>query len=99
MLLPNLIGSLLALQGNGIGDEEIKNIEQYCLNSLQISISSNITEIYYEVSNYDDCFAFYNNKIVMTEYYLKNNYLLKKRFFDVLSEKEKKGIYALINII
>ncbi len=28
MLLPNLIGSLLALQGNGIGDEEIKNIEQ-----------------------------------------------------------------------
>ena len=99
MLLPNLIGSLLALQGNGIGDKEIKNIEQYCLNKLQISINKNITEIFYELSNYDDCFAFYNNKIVMTEYYLKNNQNLKKRFFDVLSDDEKEEIYILINII
>lgn len=99
MLLSNLIGSLLIFQHNGIGNNEIKCIEADCFQLFSISLSKGITQVYYELSDYDDCFEFEYNKIVANRYYFNNTHLLKKRFFDNLSDDEKRKIYRLINMI
>lgn len=99
MLLSNLIGSLLTFQRNGIGEHEIRIIAEHCNSRTTISVDENITQVYRHLNNFNDCFTLKNNRIVVTEYYYCNSSMLKKRFFDRLSDDEKKHIYAIVNLL
>ncbi|MDO4921396.1 MAG: hypothetical protein Q4E64_06195 [Phascolarctobacterium sp.] len=99
MVLSNLIGSLLLFQRTGIGENEIRIIAKNFNNILSVSLDKNITQIYRELNDFNDCFDFQDNKIVKTEYYYSNTQMLKKRFFDRLSDDDKNKIYTIVNML
>ena len=97
MRICSLIGSLIVFKKNGISNMELERICEKVNNMRGMCSSHTIEQVYCELSDFDDCFQFKNDKIIISKYYLNNEYLLKKRFFDLLNDEEKRIVYEILN--
>lgn len=97
MNLANMIGALLVFKHDGIDEKSINLIKQDDeVKKMSILANYDMSKVCYELLDYDDCFVIKENVIDKTVYYKHQNLLFKERFFDILSNDEKRIIYKLL---
>ena len=87
MKAAELIGSLLYFK-NEVSLDQLKKIN--------LNIDHEIYDLTY---NYNDVFKHSYNVFSLTDWYQENKHILKQRFFDKLSNENKKLIYRYINLL
>lgn len=100
MNIASIIGSLLLFEKKGLDNDKLSRIYIYSKDNMVINFKYNdIYDLKNALYSFSDCFEIINDKIVETNYYRSNQELLKQRFFDCLSPKEKKIIYNIVSIL
>lgn len=95
-----LVGSILVFKNDGIGEDELKVMENFFFErKIVIMGSHDISEAYFLLYDYRDCFTLRDNRIYRKREYMDNSYLLKKRFFDRLSCEDKSIVYSVLNML
>lgn len=100
MELSNLIGSVLFFKPDGLDERGLIKIREFSIKrNLNLIRQSDISEVYFLLNEYEECFIFEKNRIFFTRKYGYDEDRLKRRFFDVLAEDDRDIIYSLLDVL
>lgn len=100
MELSKLIGSVLFFKPDGLDERGLIKIREFSTErNLNLISQTDISEVYFLLNEYGECFSFEKNKIYFSRKYGYDEDRLKRRFFDVLTDDDRSIIYSLLDVL